>query len=224
MNRVICLVLALVLLSLPGSLFAAGDVASLLDKIQSAYRQIDTFEAKFEQTLKHRESGSTEKRKGSLLFQRPCNIRWETAKPNPETLVVNSREVWNYLPDEEIAYRYGPEVIQDSRTIIQVLTGQAKLNKDFDVKRAGTDNGMVKLEIFPKEPTPQMIDGLIWVDPASGAIQRARITDFYGNTNEVAFTSFKPGIKPAAGKFVFKAPKGVDVEDRIQKAVKETPL
>lgn len=220
--RIVCFVLTWLLCATP--CLALGDVGQLLTRIRDAYAQINTFEAKFDQTLKHRESGSVEKRKGTLLFQKPLNIRWQTAKPHEETLVVNAGEIWDYLPDEQIAYRYGPEVVQDSRSIIQVLTGQAKLNKDFDVKHNGTENGMVKLGLFPKEPTPQMVEGSIWVDPASGAIQRAIVTDFYGNTNEVAFTSFKPGAKIGKGQFSFKAPKGVDVEDRTRKGVKERPL
>lgn len=196
----------------------------LLNKIQQVYGQLQTFEADFTQTLTHRESGAVEKRKGKLLFQRPLNIRWQTQKPHEETLVVNQKEIWDYLPDEEIAYRYAPELAQDSRSIIQVLTGQAKLNKDFDVKNGGKDHGLMKLILFPKEPTSQMIEAAIWIDPASTVIQRANVTDFYGNVNDVAFNSFKPGAKIAASQFSFKAPKGVEVEDRIKRGLEERTL
>lgn len=197
---------------------------ALLAKIQNAYGQINSFEADFNQTLIHRESGSTEKRKGRLAFQKPLLIRWQTEKPHEETLVVNSKEIWDYLPDEEIAYRYSPALAQDSRSIIQVLTGQAKLNKDFDVKSDGNENGMAKLTLFPKDPSPQMVEATIWVDPASGAIQRAKVTDFYGNSNDVAFQSFRPGAKIPASQFSFRPPKGIEVEDRIQHKVQEREL
>lgn len=197
---------------------------ALLTKIQQAYGQIQSFEADFNQTLTHKESGAVEKRKGKLVFQKPLNIRWQTQKPHEETLVVNQTEIWDYLPDEKIAYRYAPALAQDSRSIIQVLTGQAKLNKDFDIKAGGNEHGLKKLVLFPKEPTPQMIEAAIWVDPDSGAIQRANVTDFYGNVNDVAFNSFKPGVKPAPSQFTFKAPKGVEVEDRIKHGPEERTL
>lgn len=197
------------------SLSAATAENALITKIQNAYSQIDSFEADFEQTLTHKESGSVEKRKGKLAFQKPLQIRWQTAKPHEETLVVNAREIWDYLPDEQVAYRYSPTLAQDSRSIIQVLTGQAKLNKDFDVKGAGSENGLNRLRLYPHEPSPQMVEATIWVDPASGAIQRAKVIDFYGNSNDVAFRSFKPGARIAAAQFNFRPPKGIDVEDRI---------
>lgn len=205
---------------------AAQTTPAIVNKIQDAYKQIDSFEAEFEQTLTHRESGSTEKRKGKLQFQKPLLIRWQTQKPHEETLIVNAKEIWDYLPDEEIAYRYAPQLVQDSRSIIQVLTGQAKLNQDFDVKPAGKTgaNGLRKLMLFPHDPTPQMVEAAIWVDPATGAIQRASVTDFYGNVNDVAFSSFKPGARIAASQFSFKPPKGIEVEDRIKHAVQEREL
>lgn len=187
---------------------------TLLAKIQNAYNQIESFEAEFDQTLVHKESGSTEKRKGKIAFQKPLLVRWQTARPHEETLVVNREEIWDYIPDEEIAYRYSPAAAQDSRSIIQVITGQARLDKDFDIKPAGKANGMEKLLLYPRNPSPQMVEALIWVDPLSGAIQRAQVKDFYGNSNEIAFRTFKPGQKIAASQFRFKPPKGVEVEDR----------
>lgn len=201
---------------------AAND--GLIAKIQEAYSGMDSFEADFDQTLKHKESGSTEKRKGKIVFQKPLLVRWQTYKPHEETLVVNREEIWDYIPEEDIAYRYSPSVAQDSRSIIQVITGQAKLDKDFDVKRGGTENGLAKMILYPREPGPQMVEAAIWVDPVSGTIQRANVTDFYGNKNDIKFSSFKPGSRQPASQFKFKPPKGVEIEDRIGKNVPEKEL
>ncbi len=89
----------------------AADLASV---IQQRYETLKSFSAEFEQTLTHKESGSVERRQGSLLFQKPLLIRWQTAKPHEETLVVTAREIWDYLPDEEVAYRYPPSLVRDS--------------------------------------------------------------------------------------------------------------
>lgn len=210
--------------SLCAQVCIAGADNALIAKIQNAYSQINSFEADFEQKLTHKESGAVEKRKGKLAFQKPLLIRWQTQKPHEETLIVNSKEIWDYIPDEQVAYRYSPAVAQDSRSIIQVLTGQAKLSKDFDVKSAGNENGLTKLILYPHDPSPQMVEAAIWVDPASGAIQRANVIDFYGNSNDVAFHSFKPGAKISKGQFSFKPPKGADVEDRIDRKVQEREL
>ncbi|WP_297671891.1 outer membrane lipoprotein carrier protein LolA, partial [uncultured Desulfovibrio sp.] len=167
----------------------AADMAPL---IQARYDVLRSFSASFEQTLTHKESGSREKRQGTLLFRKPLLIRWQTEKPHEETLVVTAKEIWDYLPDEEVAYRYPLDLVRDSRSIIQVVTGQAALTKDFDVKDEGRENGLVRLRLYPKEPAPQMVEAELWVEPATGYIRRARIVDFYGNSNDVRFTAFRP--------------------------------
>ncbi|WP_165175829.1 outer membrane lipoprotein chaperone LolA [Desulfovibrio sp. ZJ369] len=218
-------------ISTAGTLFCALLCASvpalasdLTGLIQQRYEKLQSFSASFEQTLTHKESGSVEKRQGTLLFQKPLLIRWQTAKPHAETLVVTAREIWDYLPDEEVAYRYPPSLAQDSRSIIQVITGQAVLTQDFEVKDEGLENGLAKLRLYPREPAPQMVEALIWVEPGSGYIRRASIVDFYGNINDVRFTEFKPDARSKASDFSFTPPKGVEVEDRIDQAVPEKEL
>lgn len=209
------------LVLLAASAVQAADIAGT---IQARYEKLRTFSATFEQTLTHKESGSVEKRQGNLLFQKPLLIRWQTDKPHEETLVVTNKEIWDYLADEEVVYRYPLELVRDSRTIIQVITGQAALTKDFDVKEDGQENGLTKLHLYPKEPAPQMVEALLWVEPSTGYIRRASIIDFYGNSNDVRFTQFKPDTSLKASDFTFTAPKGVEVEDRIDHKVQEREL
>lgn len=218
-NGMLALAAGLVLL-----VASAAQAADIAATIQARYEKLRTFSATFEQTLTHKESGSVEKRQGSMLFQKPLLIRWQTDKPHEETLVVTHKEIWDYLADEEIAYRYPLELVRDSRTIIQVITGQAALTKDFDVKEAGQENGLAKLHLYPKEPAPQMVEALLWVEPSTGYIRRASIIDFYGNSNDVRFTQFKPDTSLKESDFTFTAPKGVEVEDRIDRKVQEKEL
>ena len=217
-KRILALTAGLVLMA------ATAQASDIANTIQARYEKLRTFSATFEQTLTHKESGSTEKRQGNLLFQKPLLIRWQTDKPHEETLVVTNKEIWDYLADEEIAYRYPLELVRDSRTIIQVITGQAALTKDFDVKEAGQENGLAKLHLYPKEPAPQMVEALLWVEPSTGYIRRASIIDFYGNSNDVRFTQFKPDTSLKESDFTFTAPKGVEVEDRIDRKVQEKEL
>ena len=218
-KRILALTAGLVLMAA-----TAAQASDIANTIQARYEKLRTFSATFEQTLTHKESGSTEKRQGNLLFQKPLLIRWQTDKPHEETLVVTNKEIWDYLADEEIAYRYPLELVRDSRTIIQVITCQAALTKDFDVKEAGQENGLAKLHLYPKEAAPQMVEALLWVEPSTGYIRRASIIDFYGNSNDVRFTQFKPDTSLKASDFTFTAPKGVEVEDRIDRKVQEREL
>lgn len=194
---------------------AANADNAVADKIQKTYAGIKGFDADFEQTLTHKESGAIEKRKGRLSFLKPLFARWETAKPHEESLIINNSEIWDYIPDEAVAYRYSPDLLKDSQSIIHVLTGQAKLTTDFKVKPLSPQNGLARLQLLPNEPTTQMVEAVIWVDPDKGLIKQARVNDFYGNSNEVKLLSIRPQNSMSAEKFKFFPPQDVEIEDRM---------
>ena len=213
MRRLLLPLLALVMgLSLVNAApAAAGDIAST---IRDRYASLNTFQAEFTQYLKHRESGQQEKRQGTLIFKKPLLVNWQTRAPHAESLIISADEIWDYLPEEKVAYRYPHSLVDDSRSLIQIVTGQALLSKDFDVKDGGTQGALQILRLYPKNPSPQMIQADLYVDPVKGYIQRAEIIDFYGNSNDVRFTSFIPDADVSSSSFRFKAPSGVDVEDK----------
>ena len=221
--RTLCVLLMLII-SLPYAAFAAAAaprINAVVKELKRVYGGMDAFKAKFTQKLIHRESGSFEMRDGTLLFKKNLFVRWETAKPHAELLVINNREIWNYLPDEKLAYRYTHEFTKDSHTIIRVLTGQARLDQDFFVEEDGKEDGLLRLRLYPLEPTQQMVEAGIWVDPTAYLIKKAVIIDFYGNSNEVIFTSLNNTLKLEEKSFDFVPPKGVAVEDRGKDGVRE---
>jgi outer membrane lipoprotein carrier protein len=198
-----------------GHAFAAEPAGPIMEKMQAAYAAMKSFRADFSQELTHQESGTTETRKGTLLFLKPLLVRWETADPTPELLMVTDKEIWNYLPDEDLAYRYSLEVAQDSRSIIMVITGQSPLDKDFDVERTADEGGLVHLLLYPKDPAPQLTEAQLWLDPISGTIRKATVMDFYGNTNTVGFDTLTPDAPVESSNFAFTPPEGTEVEDHI---------
>lgn len=189
-----------------------GYAQGIIVQIQDKYDKIDSITAEFTQILLHKESGSEEKRTGILLFKKPLLVNMETTKPSPEFLIITKKEVWNYLPDEEIVYKYPLDIVNDSSSLIQVITGQARLDKDFTISEDGVQNNLLKLLLFPKEPTTQMVEAVIWVDQKSKLIKKASIIDFYGNINSLDFVEIFLDKEINESKFNFKPPKGVKVE------------
>ncbi len=208
-RHILCLGL---LLCLPGTAFGASVAAAL----QKKYDGIDSMRAEFTQILRHKESGSKENRTGVLLFKKPLLVRWETKAPSPELLVVTKSEIWNAFPDEDVAYKYPLSLVEDSRSIIRVITGQARLDQDFTIEDEGKEDGLTKLHLYPKEPVQGLVEAIFWVDPDSGLIRRFRIYDFYGNENEITFTNQKIGASVPDSSFTYTPPKGTQVEDRTK--------
>lgn len=216
--------LAATVLLVSGMPASAAEPASIAEAMQKQYESMKSFTATFTQRLVHQESDSEETRKGILDFEKPLNIRWETKAPHAELLVVTAKDVWDYLPDEELAYRYAPEVVQDSRSILQVVTGQTRLDKDFSVESEKDQDGLAVLRLYPKEPSTQLVEAILWVDKTTNLIKQAQILDFYGNTNEVTFASLTPNAPIKADAFAFTPPKGTTVEDLTKQLAPDRPL
>lgn len=203
--------MSLLLFGMPAVSCAAD---ALLADIQRTYDAMQRFSGDFTQELQHLESGSVERRQGVLIFEKPLRIRWETAAPYTELLLATDNEVWDYLPDEEVAYRYGLDVVEDSSSILKVITGQSRLDTDFDVEREADRDGLVVYRLYPKNPTTQLVEAVLQFEPTTKLLRQAEIVDFYGNTNRITFTRLTPGAKIPAGTFRFTPPEGISVEDR----------
>lgn len=190
---------------------SAKDIAVLVD-IQEYYNSMTSLSANFEQVLHHRESGSTEQRKGSLFFKKALNIRWEVISPSKELWIVTEQDTWDFLPEEEVAYRYSSQNIKNAGGIIGLVTGQTSLEKEYDIKELGEEGAMLRLQLFPKEPSMQLVEAMIWVEK-DGAIRKIRSVDFYGNITEIMLSNLKRNIELKSSLFTFKVPKGVEIED-----------
>lgn len=206
---------------------SAADVAGSVRKMQETYARIDGFRSEFTQKLLQRDSGVTETRTGTILFKKPLLVRWETKAPHSEMLMVTENEVWNYLADEELAYRYPREVAEDSRSLIQVITGQSSLDRDFDLEetRDPADGRLIHLMLYPKDPTTELTEAQLWIDPDTSLIRRVSVMDFYGNLNTVELSGLKTGAAASASDFRFTPPKGTEVEDHVgKKPTEKRPL
>ena len=207
------LVLFLFLFTVP-----AMAASPLTAKLQSKYASIDTMQSSFTQVLLHKESGSKQQRSGVLSFKKPLLVRWDTQKPTKELLIVGDNAIWNAFPDEEIAYKYASSLAQDSRSIIRVVTGQARLDQDFIVEEEGKEGGLALLRLYPKEPSQSMVEALLWIDSSVGLIKKLRVYDFYGNENEIAFGEQKLGVKLQNSLFSYTPPKDYAVQDMTKQS------
>lgn len=187
---------------------------SVPERIQAKYKNITSMRAEYTQTLTHKESGSRDKRSGVLSFMQPLLVRLETKTPSPELLLVAREVIWNVFPEEEVAYKYALELARDSRSIVQVITGQARLDKDFFVENKPAEGGLLVLDLFPKEPTQAMVEARLWFDPKTDLIKKIRVYDFYGNENEMVFSRQETNVAIPASRFTYTPPKGFTVEDR----------
>lgn len=195
-------------------LFFSGIANAGLEVLTQSYGKAETITADFSQTLIHKDSESKEVRTGNFVIKRPELVRWVTNKPFNELLIVNKDAVWNYLEDEEVVYKYPRDLANESQNALRFLLGDANVDNDFYIED-GKEKGNYLL--FPKEPTANLTEAEIWVDESSGIISRLKITDFYGNINDIRFNNVLFNKSVSNLIFNFTPPEGVDIEDNTKK-------
>ena len=192
---------------------AAENIREYAERLQETYGALQSFQADFTQTNTHRESGSTDTLTGKLYFKKPVFLRWEVQTPSPELLILTPDAAWQYIEEENTAYKYQAVAASDSSLFFRVLTGQSRFDEEFTISAFTRKEGLDHLCGFPKDPVPQMVEAEIWVDPASGYVQRVYSVDFYGNSMDVALSNFILNPTLPDSLFTFTPPPGVLVQD-----------
>ena len=228
MRKIFFLLIALCLVPTFGAVSMAADplpAEDLPDLIQQRYESLKTFQADFVQELTNVASGEVETREGRIWYKQPSQVRWETATPEKELLVVGPEYAWDYIEDEELAIKYGVATLLDSKTILRFISGQANIKEDFVVKtewqgadevRAKWGKGFTVLQLIPKEAEPGMVLAFIGVEPDTGLLRQVMIVDFYGNGNELRLSNVEMDVNLSAEMFTFEPPEGITVEDNTQ--------
>ncbi len=191
----------------PGAFASAPDLAQ---KVQARYDDLQALKADYVQILTSAATRDQEERTGRIYFKKPLLIRWVAETPEPELLVVDGEKVWNYFPDEETVYEYEAEDMLTSRSMLNFISGRAKLDEDFRIEHQGEENDLSMLKLIPKNPEPDLVLAYLWVDE-EGLLHGIKLVDFFGNENELRFKSLKIDPELSADKFIFEAPETADV-------------
>lgn len=193
-------------------LLAAGAVhaSDVAERLQKHYETIESFQAGFVQVLTNAATREQEERIGSISFQKPLNVRWESTSPEEELLLIDQDMVLNYFPQENALYRYETDEILTSRNMIRFISGQARLTEDFQVEDQGMEHRLHKLKLIPKNPEPDLVLAYIWSDD-KGMMHRVLLVDFFGNGNELRLKDIKLNPEFEKGFFTFDQPEDVEV-------------
>jgi outer membrane lipoprotein carrier protein len=207
MKKLCIVVMILCLAPLTGS---AEEISS---HIQKQYQNLESFSSSFVQRLTNAATKEVEVRSGTITFAKPRKIRWETTEPEKELLLVGQDVVWDYFPEEQVAYKYAVEQVLQSKTMLRFISGEANLEEDFVIENQGDDNGLTKLKLIPKEPETNLVLAYIWVRPATHMLGKVLIVDFFGNGNELELSNMVMNSPLPLDVFTFTPPQGVQVED-----------
>jgi outer membrane lipoprotein carrier protein len=140
---------------------------------------------------------------------------WNYTKPKAKKLVINSRKVWLYLPQEKVAYTQDADYIFQSKVLIKFLTGLGKLKDDFTIEYAKSNaldkNENYRLVLTPLEKSASYNTLQITVDKNIFYILQVNFDDTFGNSTNLRFSNIAINTGLASQIFQFQPPAGVSI-------------
>ncbi|MFN4262283.1 MAG: LolA family protein [Thioalkalivibrionaceae bacterium] len=215
---------------------AASDSEAL--KIFERFAEgLKSLEATFVQTLTDETGFEIARSEGRLGAAMPGRLDWEVIEPQPQRIVADGQELWNYEPslNQVIVQRQGALA---AGSPLQVLADPARVASSFrvtiaeplssetlqliDDRRSNAEQSAsisdprtwTGLRLTPLD-SPEGRDGEfseveLWIDDQRN-LGVIAFVDLFGQRTEMVMTSFIRNAELPASRFTFVLPDGVDV-------------
>lgn len=167
----------------------------------------DGFSAQFQQKVISPDGEVVMEGEGSVDISRPSLFRWSTSLPDENLLVSDGKTLWYYSPFIEQVSIYWQEQAVQQTPFVLLTRNDASDWENYQISQ----NGNV-FTLVPKAEDSTQGQFQIDID-AKGMVHGFNVIEQDGQKGIFTFTDIKIG-KPAAARFSFKVPEGVEVDDQ----------
>ena len=190
------------------SFLAVAAHAAAIERFKTFAKGTQTARGSFEQKVYDRDKRLSQESKGSFVFNRPGKFRWVYDKPVDQVIVGDGERVWIY--DRGLAQVTVRKLSRAlGSTPAALLAGSADVEGVFELSEAGAKDGIEWLEAKPKDREAGFEKIRMGFNAAG--LQTMELSDNFGQTTLLRFTSLQPNAKVEAKEFRFEPPKGADV-------------
>jgi outer membrane lipoprotein carrier protein len=196
-----CVLLVAALAGSPAVAVAGG-----LDALHTFVSQFQSARGEFTQSASN--GSKTTESSGQFVFARPGKFRWTYQKPYEQVIIADGEHLTVYDHDlNQVTVRRLTDAL--GSTPAAILFGDNSLEKSFQLKDAGTRDGLDWLEATPRshDTTFERID----IGFRQGELATMQLHDALGQTTRLVFTNVQRNAGVTADTFRFVPPPGADV-------------
>jgi outer membrane lipoprotein carrier protein len=187
---------------------AAPAFAGGLEQLQAFVDGAKTGRATFKQTIAGRNGRPAQEATGTFVLARPGKFRWTYERPFDQLIVGDGQKVWIHDRDlNQVIVRDQAAAL--GATPAALLAGDNTLERNFTLVSGGSSGDLEWVDAKPKTTDSGFTRVRIgFRDNLPRAMQ---LTDAFGQSTELVFTSFErnPTLDPREFRFV--VPQGADV-------------
>ena len=196
-------------LALGAALATSTAFAGARDELKSFTTGLKGLDGQFTQQVHDGNGKLKETSSGRVALLAPRQFRWEDTKPYPQLIVADGSKVWIYDPDlQQVTVR--EQGAEEQNTPLTALIDPGKLDQQFNVKEAGTADGLQWLVLTPKNGGEASFESARLGFGKDG-LARMEVQDAVGQRTTLSFSGWKRNPAFASGTFKYTPGKGVDV-------------
>ncbi len=177
--------------------------------LQQQLSRFQTMTANFKQVVLSTDGTTLQKSNGTMAISRPGKFRWETLLPMKQLIITDGKSVWIYDHAlQQVVIRKLNQSI--SQTPILLLTQtHVYLEKSFNIKQIVNKKRGQWFSLTPKSKGEVFNEVILGFQ--NNQISQMQFSNQLGQKTIVDFSKVKTGVSVPQNRFIFSAPKGVDV-------------
>lgn len=187
----------------------------IIDGLQTYLNNTKDFTASFTQITQLQSFDEKQTSTGEVYFMKPGKMRWEYQKPEPQTIVVNSQQIWIYTPEDKQAIKARIEELDTSAIYDLFLSEKIKINEIFNISIVKKKNGFQKPAIFlklvPKDMEVNTKKIILELKKPTYQIESFVSYDKLDNVTTIKLIDIVRNQGLKASTFNFKLPDGVEL-------------
>ncbi len=182
-----------------------------MDRLNAFTDNLRSFAAEFEQTRYDEEQQPIRESSGMAYLQRPGKFRWTYEEPFKQVIVADGERLWIYDVDlDQVTVRDAEQALATAP--IMLLSGEAPLDEQFDMRDLGEREGLHWVELQPKVSDTDFDRVFLGLDDDGLRVMELR--DRFDQATQIRFSSVRMNPELDAERFRFEPPEGVDVIGR----------
>lgn len=182
--------------------------ASGIEQLRAFIDGTQSGRASFEQKVTAKSGRKTQNASGTMAFARPGKFRWTYDKPYYQLLVGDGEKLWVHDRDlNQVTVKKLGDAL--ASTPAALLAGRNELERNFDLKEGGTEDGVSWVDARPKVAEGGFES--VRIGFADGLLRGMVLRDSFGQTTLLRFTQFERNPALDAAQFRFTPPAGADV-------------
>jgi outer membrane lipoprotein carrier protein len=169
---------------------------------------LQTLQAKFEQSVLDTENAMTGQMHGLFLLERPGRFRWDYVAPTEQVILADGRDVWIIEPELKHVTRHLQRWALRGTPAAFMVT-DATIEDDFEVIEIGERLGMHWLELIPRDTESDFHRVLLAFD--GNELRHMELNDKFGQISRFRFFEVQRNLPIDPELFVYQGADDWDV-------------